>query len=289
MNKKGRAVQRLRELGLNDLESQVYAFLLQHPPMTAYRVGKLLGRATANVYKAIESLARRGAVLVEDGDTRFCRAVPVEEFFDHLKSSFLRSTREAADALSELERPVFDERVYRLESVPALFDRARNMLASAETIVIIDAFPRSLEALKEDIGAAARRGIRVLVKAYAPFDVDGVDVVLGSDPKATFSAWRGEQVNLVVDGRELLVALLDAELTRADQAIWSRSLYMACSLHAGLAAERTLVKLRILAEKDPTLDQLKALVRGHQFLRDGGVPGYKELVARLANRSGDLP
>ena len=277
----------MRELGLNDLESQVYAFLLQHPPMTAYRVGKLLGRATANVYKAIESLARRGAVLVEDGDNRVCRAVPVDEFFEHLKSNFLHSTREAADALSELERPVFDERVYRLESVPALFDRARNMLASADTVVIIDAFPRSLKALKEDIGAAARRGIRVLVKAYAPFDVDGVDVVLGSDPRATFSAWRGEQINLVVDGRELLVALLDAELTRSDQAIWTRSLYMACSLHAGLAAERTLVKLRILVEKDPTLDQLKALVRGHQFLRDGGVPGYKELVARLTNRSGD--
>ena len=282
-----RAVQRLRELGLNALEAEVYAFLLQHPPMTAYRVGKSLGRATANVYKAIESLARRGAVLVEEGDNRVCRAVPVEEFFHHLRSNLQRSTEEAADALAELERPAFDERVYRLESVPALFDRARKMLASARSIAIIDAFPQSLEALKEDIATAARRGVRVLVKAYAPFEMDGVDVVTGSNPKATFSAWRGEQVNLVVDGSELLVALLNAQLTRIEQAIWTRSLYLACSIHAGLAAERTLVKLRVLVEKEPTLAQLMALVRGHQFLRDGDVPGYRELVSHLTNESGN--
>lgn len=70
----------LRDLGLNQLEAEIYTFLLPNEPMTAYRVGKAIGRPTANVYKSIENLARFGAVLVEEGTNRVCRAVPVEEF-----------------------------------------------------------------------------------------------------------------------------------------------------------------------------------------------------------------
>jgi len=287
MNSFERAVDLLRQLGLNQLESDVYAFLLQHPPMTAYRVGKMLGRPTANVYKAIESLARRGAVLIEEGDSRLCRAIPAEEFLTNVESRFLRTTHAAVDALSDLQRPIFDERVYRVESVPALFDRARNMLANASSVAIVDAFPRSLAALRGEISEAIDRGVFVLVKGYAPIEIEGADVVIGSDPKATMSAWIGEQLNIVADGRELLVALLDSEISRIDQAIWSSSLYLACSLHAGLSAEHTLVKLRLLLNEDPSLQRLTDVIRGHRFLRDGLVPGYRDLIARLRNESGD--
>jgi sugar-specific transcriptional regulator TrmB len=56
---KSKAIELLRQIGLNQLEAEVYAFLLPSEPMTAYAIGTALGKPTANVYKAIERLARQ--------------------------------------------------------------------------------------------------------------------------------------------------------------------------------------------------------------------------------------
>ena len=46
----------LLNLGLNQLEAAVYSNLLVAGPGTGYAIGKRIGKQTANVYKAIESL-----------------------------------------------------------------------------------------------------------------------------------------------------------------------------------------------------------------------------------------
>src|SRR6266542_1955367 len=94
-----RGIEVLREIGLNQLEAEVYTFLLPSEPVTAYAVGAALGKATANVYKAIERLARLGAVLVEEGASRRCRAVPLKEFLRHTERERAARTREAEVAL----------------------------------------------------------------------------------------------------------------------------------------------------------------------------------------------
>ena len=77
MNQNKKAIELLHSLGLNRLEAEVYTFLLEQPePVTAYRAGRALGRPTANVYKAIEALARKGAVVIDEGSTRLCRPSP---------------------------------------------------------------------------------------------------------------------------------------------------------------------------------------------------------------------
>ena len=44
--------------------------------------------------------------------------------------------------------------------------------------------------------------------------------------------WNSQQLNVVIDGRETLIALLDNELTQIHQALWSNSLYLSCLMHA---------------------------------------------------------
>src|SRR5581483_7727318 len=190
-------------------EAEVYTFLLANPPMTAYRVAKGVGAATANTYKAIESLARRGAVLVEEGDNRLCRAVPAKEFLRHLEQNFLKQTHEAEAALTKLQRESFDERVYKLESVDQAFERARQMLEVRCTkVALIDAFPAALEAMLPSIKVAVGKQLQVFVQSYRPVQIKGALVAtpnIGTDVQ-TF--WGSEQLNVVIDGRECLIALL---------------------------------------------------------------------------------
>ena len=93
------ALASLRDLGFNDLEAEVYMFLLPSEPITAYRIGRAIGRPTANVYKAVESLARRGAVVIEEGEQRTCRAVPVVDLTKQLERAFRESLDRAKGAL----------------------------------------------------------------------------------------------------------------------------------------------------------------------------------------------
>ena len=89
-----RHIEYLIDLGLNQLEAEVYLALLPEEPMTAYRIGKIIGKPTANVYKAIDVLARKGAVVIEEGKNRKCKAVEVQLFVAQLKRDFdQKSTR----------------------------------------------------------------------------------------------------------------------------------------------------------------------------------------------------
>lgn len=142
------SVRALVELGLTGLKAEIYTALVQHPPLTGYRLAQVLGKPAANVYKAIESLQAKGAIIVDEGANRVCHAVPAEELPGALERGFRERRERAAVALTELQRVPADDRVYQLRSREQVMERWRRMLARAERVALLDAFPAPLEALR---------------------------------------------------------------------------------------------------------------------------------------------
>ena len=105
-------VRDLVDIGLSALEAEVYVVLLAHPVSTGYRVGQLLNKPTANVYKALEALGHKGAVMIEDGDARACRAVPPEEFLRQVESAVRQRTQHIAARLAHISPAPPDEHIY---------------------------------------------------------------------------------------------------------------------------------------------------------------------------------
>ena len=118
----------LRELGFTEMEADVYMALLQVAPATGYRLAQQVGKAVANVYKALESLQNKGAVLIDDSESRLCRPVPWEDLLRHFESQFNTAKSRAAQALAGLERSGNDERLYQLRSREQVMERARSLL-----------------------------------------------------------------------------------------------------------------------------------------------------------------
>lgn len=270
----------LHALGLNKLEARVYVCLLSQPPMTAYGVARKLGVAAANVYKAVESLSARGAVLVESGDNRLCRAVPASEFLAHMEWAFRQRSKEASDALSKLCPPESEDGWYKLESVPQALQRAREMLGRAEKAAVVDAFPRVLAELLPAIRMAVKRGVEVLVQAYEPVQIAGAKVAVAATSAQSVRLWRSEQLNLAIDGRECIVALVDGALTRVHQGLWSQSVYLSCIVFAGLKSEHTIHRMYECLSGGDELNKLKKVLRSHRFFVDAEVPGQVELMRR---------
>jgi sugar-specific transcriptional regulator TrmB len=274
-------------LGFTPLEARVYTFLLRESPVTGYRVAQALRKPAPNIYKAIESLEVKGAVLVDEGQNRLCHPVPPDELLAHLERRFRERSGRAASLLADVSAAGGDDRVYSLRSADQVRERARRMLGRAEEVALVDAFPVPIAELAPDLEAAAARGVLVAAKAYEPVEIDGVLVVPDPRRRAAAERWPGQWMNLVVDGSEHLVAFLTEDGTGVHQAVWSGSVYLSWVYHSAVSSEITLDAVKNRIDEGGTLEELDALVGELDRLKAFDAPGYRELSRRLARRPSD--
>jgi hypothetical protein len=275
-------LESLAAIGFTELEAEVYVCLLGESPATGYRVAQLLGKPVANTYKALESLRNKGAVVAEDGESRLCRAVPAEELLSQLDRRFQEHRRRAGRALARLKGNPEDQRVYQLHTPVQVLERCRSMLAGCRSVAVLDAFPDTLEELRPDLEAASARGVGVAVKAYRPAQVAGVSVVVHPEGEAVLGRWPGQWLNLVVDGREHVLAFLTPDRDAVHQAVWSGSAYLSWVYHCALANEVVLGQLARLLEEGTSTRRLRdALQHYHYLFEPEDIPGYQELLRRF--------
>jgi sugar-specific transcriptional regulator TrmB len=276
-------VQSLVAFGFTALEAEVYVFLLQESPATGYRVAQGIGKPVANTYKAIASLQAKGAILVEEGANRLCRAVPADEFLLRLERQFQESRQRAALALATLKASPDDDRVYHLRTWEQVAERSRQMLARCERVCVLDLFPGPLAELRTAIVETAARGVRVLVKAYTPAQIERAEIVVYPRGHTVLKRWPGQWLNLVTDGRESLLAFLTRDGKGVHQALWSSSAYLSWVYHSAVGSELILTAVEQSLEKGATGAELRELIRSYHGLFRPSVPGYQELLCRFGD------
>ena len=270
-------VDSLIEIGLNNLEAEVYVYLLSHPPATAYRIGKDINKPTANVYKAIESLSAKGAVMIQDNNKKLCKAVGVTEFITIYKNGILNKASIAESQLVSLKSESLDQNTYQINSVSLVIERFKSMLSRCKKIAVIDAFPKILEILIPDIEKEAERGIDVFVETYKPVAIKNVEIACTNLGETNINHWNSQQLNVVIDGEEHLVSLLDNSLEKVIQASWSNNIYMSCMLHAGFLREHTMVKIQSEYNNPDFEAKVKTILDSQHFFYNSNIPGFDKL------------
>lgn len=270
-------IEALTALGLNRLEAEVYITLLTSHAMTGYAVAQKLDKPTANVYKALDSLARQGAVVVQEGETKLYAAVPGAEFMRHLERRYLNQTRQAQTSLQSLKPELNYGGIFQLQSAALVLERAKAMLNRCEKVVILDCFPEVVNALRSEIEKAAERGVWVRLQVYQPDEIQGIEVVLSPFSETVLQHWPGQQLNVVIDSREVLLAFLDHSLSRVYQAVWSDSRYLAFIVHLGLHHEYNMQHLITLRDRDGA-EAVLDFVGRLGILKADEIPGLPELL-----------
>ena len=281
---KPKPLQYLRELGLNQLEAEVYVFLLPHTPMTAYKIARSIGKPAANVYKAVESLSRKGAIVIENGPNRTCRAIPPRTFLRRAERDYRELSSAALDTLKDIELAPVDEHVCRVETLDQVYTYCREMLERAKAVVVIDAFPIPLQQIAPLISSAIKRGVEVHIEAYAPIDIEGAHIVTAPIADKLLSQWSAQQLNVIVDGEQSLMALLSTDGSDLLQAYWSNSLYLACLHHGGRLCEQTLLRAIQARQSGASKNEIISIIDSHPFFINKPVPGQQQLNRRYAPR-----
>ncbi len=270
----------LEELGFTHMEAAVYAHLLAHPPATGYAVAKALGKPTAYVYRAVESLIRQGAVLVDDSRTRLCRAVPFEELLDRLKRRFELQCVRAEARVSQLVPPAADDRIYRLATADQVFERCRAMLESAREVAFLVLFPEPLARLQDEIVAAARRKVRIALQVCEPVDLPVAWTSVFATGRLV-KGWPRQWARLTVDGSEYVIALLTQDGRKVYQAVWSASPVLAYLQARSLGSEILLESIQALLESGASAATMRSELKRWQKTFHWRLPPGADKMAKL--------
>lgn len=280
---KAEDTQPLVELGLTALEAESYAFLLRESPATGYRVAQALGKPVANTYKALESLGRKGAILVDEAESRLCRAVPADEWLSQLERQFHQRKQRASEALAGLGALPHDDRLYQLHTPSQVVERARAMLQRCRHTAVLDVFPTLLDVLGDDLEQCASRGVEVVVKTYEGVRLRGVRVVVRPRGHEITEAVPGEVISLNVDGAEHLLAVMSSETETVHQAIWTGSAIVSYLLFNGLINEVSQTAFMAELEQDTSVERLRRVFRDFRHLHpiSSRGPAYQNYIRRL--------
>ena len=284
METKTRIYENLNDLGFNFLESEVYLELLANEPMTAYRVAKQINKPTANVYKAIDSLSEKGAVLIEDNKKRKCKAVPPDELINHIEKSILSKTKNLKEQLKDIGKIYYDERSYAIESVPLVFEKFESMMNKCKKIAVIDIFPEPLKKVKDIIEKAIERGVEVYIQVYKSTEIKGANIAYTEVASEALKYWQSQQLNLMTDGEEHLLVLMNNSLSKVLQAKWSNNLYVSCMLLGGSLREQVIMNLMQKLDEPDFEKQAKEILRNQKFFYNSDIPGV-DLLFKLYSRS----
>ncbi|HEX6789858.1 MAG TPA: helix-turn-helix domain-containing protein [Candidatus Krumholzibacteria bacterium] len=264
----------LESLGLTQIEALAYAYLVANPSSTGYRVARGIGKPTANVYRALESLNRKGAVLQDRAATPAFRALSPDDLLARLEDQFMQRKARAALELAALTPDEGDERLYSLTSLDQVLSRARILLASTRRVIAVDAAHDIAAMLVTEIQDARHRGARVLLRSrpvpvFAETSPD-LAVPTHRDTMLDRSAPRGmpPALRVVCDAREVLLSWFSLEGGRVREAWWTRSGFVARAMHDALVSERFCLQIELGMADGLSVDDVESASEERRELLD---------------------
>jgi HTH-type transcriptional regulator, sugar sensing transcriptional regulator len=271
----------LQDLGLTGLESEIYVQLLKESPLTGYSIAKRLAKPVANVYKALDTLAKKGAIELEEGKTRRVRPMPYEELLRNMEANFKRLRDNAAASLADLPGPESDRNIYYLHNMDQVLGKCQSMLVQATTIVVADVFPQAAELLRADFANLIARGVTLILRTYEPFQLSGAIIKQAKRGDTIQKRWPAQWLNLVVDGGQSIVAVFETDAPQVIQSYWTTSPSIAYLNHNGLMSEVAFATLQQDIEAKRSHAQMEKTVNSMLSYMGDPVPGFARLVSNL--------
>jgi sugar-specific transcriptional regulator TrmB len=273
-----------KELGFTELEARIYTYLVQHAPATGYGIAKAIGKSNATTYKVIETLQAKGAIWVDDGVSRQCRAVPIGELLSQMERRFQERRDRAAAAVSKLGTASEDDRIYQLFTPDQVYERARQLLREASDIVSMELFPLPLREMRDAVEETAQRGVSVSVRIYEPVPLEHVDLIISPPEFETLKNAPAQCISLFADGLRYLYALLSHDGDRVYQAVWSASPFLSWSYFTFVQSDFLLSKILPALKESASVEEVRQVYeKWKKYYRytQYDYPGYRALFDRL--------
>ncbi|GAB4549680.1 MAG: hypothetical protein Tsb0013_11070 [Phycisphaerales bacterium] len=269
------AIRALTALGFTDLEATIYASLVAGEGETGYALAKATGKPVANVYKAVESLEAKGAIVVAGLEPRTLRAVDPGDLVRSLRERFASKADDAERALAQLHSPEETGGLYRLTSSQQVFERARTMIRQAQSTVLVDAYPNCLAPIAGELTDAASRGVKVVLLGYTDEHVTpGVRRLTHRLGDLVMERRIDDHLIVNTDAEQLLMAQLAVGAGSVMQAIWTDQLFLAMHYYDSFFCQFVVHTIDAHIERHGGPKSVQRLIDSMMDVRVAKTPGF---------------
>jgi HTH-type transcriptional regulator, sugar sensing transcriptional regulator len=245
-------MSKLKEFGLNSYEIKIWAALLSRGISSAGELSDISNVPRSRAYDVLESLERKGFIVMKIGKPIKYIAVPPEEVIERVKKHIHDNAQSQIDLIEDIKKDqVLDELnlLYSkgvdivdptefsgsIKNRENMYQNLNQMIKGAEHSVIImtsgKGLIRKAKALRKTLERAHARGVKVRIAAPITRESekaaealnDIADIKHVDNLKARF---------VIVDGRQVSFNLMDDEKASAsyDAGIWVNTEFFAGAL-----------------------------------------------------------
>lgn len=243
----------LTAIGFTEYEAKVYMALLRDNPANGYQVSKRSGVPRSMVYESLGRLYARGAVLTTgDEKSMLYRPLPPDVLLDRYDQEQRHLISDLRDGLRVLHTAADEDHVWSITGRSSVLSYAGQMIRRAKQdawLVVNDA---ALEALRPQIAAAGKRGLRLGTLLTGQGELDTGQAVR-HPPRESEAQELTDTIVVVTDSAEALIAStlgdMAATVTRNRQLVLIARQFIWMELFA----QRVYTRLgpRVLAKLDP--------------------------------------
>jgi sugar-specific transcriptional regulator TrmB len=247
-------LNKLKDFGLNSYESKLWTALLSRGISTAGELSDIANVPRSRSYDVLESLEKKGFIIMKLGKPIKYIAVPPSEVIDRVKKKIKDDSEkqeliidqlkesEILNELNHLHKQGIDmvdpsEMSGVIKGRNNLYNHLESMINNAEKSLVImtteDGFLRKSDALITNLKKAKDRGVKI--KIAAPLNGEAgksakhlskvAQVKNSSDPRGRF---------MIADGKQLTLMVLDDKETHPtyDLGIWINSTFFATAMES---------------------------------------------------------
>jgi HTH-type transcriptional regulator, sugar sensing transcriptional regulator len=242
---KNELLNKLKEFGLNSYESKLWTSLLSRGVSTAGELSDISNVPRSRAYDVLESLEKKGFIIVKLGKPIKYLAVPPREVVERVKK---RVQEEAEQRAKTLEKMKDSDLLTELNTLhkdgvalvdptdqsgsfrgrDKMYEHLSTMIKGAEKSVTMmttaSGLQRKLSSFKNDFDKAAKRGVKVRIAA--PLD-DRTKKLAKQFTSVEFRQTDKNARFCMVDNKDLMVMLADDKTAHEgfDSAVWVSTPY----------------------------------------------------------------
>jgi sugar-specific transcriptional regulator TrmB len=216
-------ITKLSELGLSEYESKAYLALLHSNPSTAYEIAKESGIPTSKIYQVIHKLTEKGICLLSEENGKTKRYIPIQpdEFLNRYKSTVGTLVDSLKEEFNSLDSRQDASRIWNISDYDHLIDKARRMIDSAHSVLLLSLWKEELEPLEAALRKAEERGVRIALVHFGIPKICVGQVYYHPIEDTLYAEKGGRGFVLISDSQEVLIGTVSYE-GRAEGA-WSRN------------------------------------------------------------------
>jgi len=258
---------KLRELALNELETTIYIWLLKNNRSTGYGIASQINKPVANTYKALKSLEKKGAVVSDNSsNNKYFSSVNVEEFLNKIEREFRNTKEQIIGEVNKLKVQQESGGIYEIQSAEHAYEKAINMINSAETTLLVDCFPTQMKKIKTPLSEKSSKGITIFLKNYCDTKINNINQICSKNTELPVEGLGGEWMIILKDTTESLIALFTKDGKKLKHCIWTKDSFLSFVLFNGSIFEFSYTEIfnTIFDNDHNKVDRIKDLITNRQ-------------------------